>query len=1082
MRTPKQFNNITERVIDDLKQVLSSGNSQISIAAASFSIYAYEALKEELEKVDCVNFIFTSPTFYTDKSEKQKREFYIPKLNRERSLFGSDFEIRLRNQLTQRAIARECADWIRRKARFKTNITHGSMNTFLNIKEDEETYTYMPFNEFTTTELGLDRGNNICPMVVGMPGHSSTDMFLKNFAELWKDKEKFQDVTDNVIENIETVYKENAPAFIYFITLYNIFNEFLEDISEDVLPNEATGFKSSVIWNKLYNFQRDASLAIINKLEKYNGCILADSVGLGKTFTALSVIKYYENRNRNVLVLCPKKLNDNWQTFRSNYKNNPVLADRLRYDILFHSDLSRDKGLSNGLDLERVNWGNYDLIVIDESHNFRNGGRFDNEDEDDDFKENRYARLMNKVIRSGVKTKVLMLSATPVNNRFSDLKNQLQLAYEGKAENINDLLDTGKSIDSIFRDAQTVYSKWAKLSPEKRTTEKLVDSLSYDFFQLLDAVTIARSRSHIIKYYNTNDVGKFPERLSPVSRRPKLTDLNDAITFADIAEMLNRLNLSIYTPSLFIFESEKDNYGIDYEGEGLTVDGREKGIRKLMAINLLKRLESSVNSFRLTLTRIRDFINDSITAIDKFQESGTGTVDVTDFSEDFDTEDNENDPFVGRKSKINLRDMDYVSWRRDLKADLEVLDLLIFMLKDITPEHDTKLQQLVADLKNKFEHPINGSNKKVLIFTAFADTANYLYEQLSCRILNDCGLHTALITGSTEGKCTFPKLKCTFNDILTYFSPLSKDREAIHPNDTREIDVLIATDCISEGQNLQDCDYLINYDIHWNPVRIIQRFGRIDRIGSKNDVIQLVNYWPDMELDDYIKLKGRVESRMKATVITSTGDDNLLSANEKGDLEYRRNQLKKLQNEVVDIEDMDTGVNIMDLGLNEFRLDLLANLKEHPNMDLTPFGMSAVVSASELVEPGVMYVLKNKNNGVNIDRSNLLHPFYMVYLSHTGTVICDHLSPKKLLDKMRYACKDKTEPDKALCKQFNKETRDGKNMRHYSDLLQSAIESIITVKEESDIDSLFSVGETSALTYNIKGLDDFELITFLVIK
>lgn len=1082
MRTPKQFNNITERVIDDLKQVLSSGNSQISIAAASFSIYAYEALKEELEKVDCVNFIFTSPTFYTDKSEKQKREFYIPKLNRERSLFGSDFEIRLRNQLTQRAIARECADWIRRKARFKTNITHGSMNTFLNKKEGEETYTYMPFNEFTTTELGLDRGNNICPMVVGMPGHSSTDMFLKNFAELWKDKEKFQDVTDNVIENIETVYKENAPAFIYFITLYNIFNEFLEDISEDVLPNEATGFKSSVIWNKLYNFQRDASLAIINKLEKYNGCILADSVGLGKTFTALSVIKYYENRNRNVLVLCPKKLNDNWQTFRSNYKNNPVLADRLRYDILFHSDLSRDKGLSNGLDLERVNWGNYDLIVIDESHNFRNGGRFDNEDEDDDFKENRYARLMNKVIRSGVKTKVLMLSATPVNNRFSDLKNQLQLAYEGRAENINDLLDTGKSIDSIFRDAQTVYSKWAKLTPEKRTTEKLVDSLSYDFFQLLDAVTIARSRSHIIKYYNTNDVGKFPERLSPVSRRPKLTDLNDAITFADIAEMLNRLNLSIYTPSLFIFESEKGNYGIDYEGEGLTVDGREKGIRKLMAINLLKRLESSVNSFRLTLTRIRDFINDSITAIDKFQESGAGTVDVTDFSEDFDTEDNENDPFVGRKSKINLRDMDYVSWRRDLKADLEVLELLILMLKDITPEHDTKLQQLVADLKNKFEHPINGSNKKVLIFTAFADTANYLYEQLSGRILNDCGLHTALITGSTEGKCTLPKLKCTFNDILTYFSPLSKDRDAIHPNDTREIDVLIATDCISEGQNLQDCDYLINYDIHWNPVRIIQRFGRIDRIGSKNDVIQLVNYWPDMELDDYIKLKGRVESRMKATVITSTGDDNLLSANEKGDLEYRRNQLKKLQNEVVDIEDMDTGVNIMDLGLNEFRLDLLANLKEHPNMDLTPFGMSAVVSASELVEPGVMYVLKNKNNGVNIDRSNLLHPFYMVYLSHTGTVICDHLSPKKLLDKMRYACKDKTEPDKVLCKQFNKETRDGKNMRHYSDLLQSAIESIITVKEESDIDSLFSVGETSALTYNIKGLDDFELICFLVIK
>lgn len=1082
MRAPKQFNNITERVIDDLKQVLSSGNSQVSIAAASFSIYAYEALKEELEKVDSVNFIFTSPTFNTDKTEKQKREFYIPKLNRERSLFGSDFEIRLRNQLTQRAIARECADWIRRKARFKTNITHGSMNSFINIKDGDDTYTYMPFNEFTTTELGLDRGNNICPMVVGMPGHSSTDMFLKNFAELWKDKEKFQDVTDKVIENIETVYKENAPAFIYFITLYNIFNEFLEDISEDVLPNEATGFKSSVIWNKLYNFQRDAALAIINKLEKYNGCILADSVGLGKTFTALAVIKYYENRNRNVLVLCPKKLNDNWQTFRSNYKNNPVLADRLRYDILFHSDLSRDKGLSNGLDLERVNWGNYDLIVIDESHNFRNGGRFDNDDEDDDFKENRYARLMNKVIRSGVKTKVLMLSATPVNNRFSDLKNQLQLAYEGKAENINSLLNTGKSIDGIFRDAQTAYSKWAKLPSERRTTEKLVDSLSYDFFQLLDAVTIARSRSHIIKYYDTNDVGKFPKRLPPISRRPKLTDLTDAITFSDIAKLLETLNLSIYTPSLFIFDSVKDNYGIDFQGEGLTIDGREKGIRKLMAINLLKRLESSVNSFRLTLTRIHDFIKDSIDAIDKFQKEGYGTIDITEFSEDLDTEDAENDPFVGRKSKINLRDMDYISWRRDLKADLEVLEYLISKLRDITPQHDAKLQQLVADLKHKFEHPINGSNRKVLIFTAFADTANYLYDQLSGRILDDCGLHTALITGSTEGKCTLPKLRCTFNDILTYFSPLSKDRDAIHPNDTREIDVLIATDCISEGQNLQDCDYLINYDIHWNPVRIIQRFGRIDRIGSKNDVIQLVNYWPDMELDEYIKLKGRVESRMKATIITSTGDDNLLSDNEKGDLEYRRNQLKKLQNEVIDIEDMDTGVNIMDLGLNEFRLDLLANLKEHPNMDLTPFGMSAVVSASELVEPGVIYVLKNKNNGVNIDHSNLLHPFYMVYISHTGAVICDHLSPKKLLDKMRYACKDKTVPDMALCKQFNKETRDGKYMRHYSDLLQSAIESIVTVKEESDMDDFLNGVHGDLFAGEIKGLDDFELICFLVIK
>ena len=787
MMQPKQFNIITARVVDGLKEALSA-ESQISIAAASFSMYAYEALKEELEKVDCVHFIFTSPTFNTDKISKQKREFYIPQMNRERNLFGSDFEIRLRNRLTQKAIAKECADWIRRKAQFKSNVTQGSMNAFMNIRKGEETYTYMPFNEFTTTELGLDRGNDICPMVVGIPGHSSSDMFLKNFSELWKDKERFQDVTESVIESIETVYKENSPNFIYFITLFNIFNEFLEDISEDVLPNEATGFKCSVIWNRLYDFQKDAALAVINKLEKYNGCILADSVGLGKTFTALSVIKYYENRNRNVLVLCPKKLNDNWQTFRSNYKNNPVLGDRLRYDILLHSDLSREKGTSNGVDLTRVNWGNYDLIVIDESHNFRNGSKFDYEEEGDDFKENRYAKLMNKVIRTGVKTKVLMLSATPVNNRFNDFKNQLALAYEGKKEYINDLLETDKDIDRIFREAQTSYSRWAKLDANQRTTERLLDSLSYDFFQVLDAVTIARSRSHIMKYYNTEEVGKFPTRLAPISRRPGLTDLNNAITFKDIAGQLNQLNLSIYTPSLFIFNSVKENYEIDLVGSGISIDGREKGVRKLMAINMLKRLESSVNSFRLTLERIYDFISSSIAAIDKFEQSENEAdlIEVTTFAEDYDSEDSENDPFVGRKSRISLRDMDYVSWKRDLQADLKVLELLILMLRDITPEHDTKLQQLMTDLKDKFAHPINGKNKKVLIFTAFADTANYLYEQLSGCILDNCGLHTALITGNTNGKCTIPKLKCTFNDVLTYFSPMSKDKEVIFPNDERD--------------------------------------------------------------------------------------------------------------------------------------------------------------------------------------------------------------------------------------------------------------------------------------------------------
>lgn len=1079
MEQPKQINNTSERLVDDLKSRLST-QSRISIAAASFSIYAFEAMKAELEKVEEVRFIFTSPTFVADKTKKEKREFYIPKLNRERNLYGTEFEIKLRNQLSQKAIAKECAAWIRKKVKFKSNSSQEGMGGFLHLCDGEPSalpvfdmnapskqHVYLPFDDFSTTQLGCEKGNNVYTMVNVLPSPSA-EAYLQIFNQQWENDEKFKDVTARVLEYIETVYQENAPEYIYFIALYNIFHEFLEDISEDVLPNERTGFKNSLIWNKLYNFQKDAALAIINKLEKYNGCILADSVGLGKTFTALAVIKYYENRNKSVLVLCPKKLNENWITFRSNYKNNPIAGDRLRYDILFHTDLSREHGSSNGLDLDHINWGNYDLVVIDESHNFRNGGNVDEEEDDDDElqeerKENRYQKLMNRVIRTGVKTKVLMLSATPVNNRFGDLKNQLQLAYEGRSSSFDEALGLGKNVDDIFTNAQKVYNHWAKLKAEERTTERLLNDLSYDFFQLLDAVTIARSRSHIMKYYDTSAIGEFPHRLPPISRRPKLTDISNAINFKDIATELDNLNLSIYTPSLYLHDSARNSYTIDYEGSGLSIDGREKGLRNLMATNLLKRLESSVNSFRLTLERITAYIDETISLIDQEAEEIRG---------------------------FRLRDMDYISWRRDLAADQEVLRMLLLMLEDITPAHDSKLQMLIADLKEKFAHPINKDNRKVLIFTAFADTADYLYQELAERIKADCGLNVALITGSTEGKCTIPKFECTFNNVLTFFSPISKDKGDIFdekdcakkPWIHENIDVLIATDCISEGQNLQDCDYLINYDIHWNPVRIIQRFGRIDRIGSRNKEIQLVNYWPDMELDEYIQLKGRVESRMKATVLTSTGDDNLLSDNEKGDLEYRRKQLKHLQEEVVDIEDMDTGINIMDLGLNEFRLDLLSYIKEHPDIEHAPFGMNAVAGAKGDVKPGVIYVLKNRNNAVNIDKKNLLHPFYMVYLSDDGEVICDHLHPKKLLDTLRLLCKDKKEYDRNLCALLSKETCDGRHMEHYSDLLQKAIDSMVRIKEESDIDSLFTLGETTALTNEIKGLDDFELITFLVIK
>lgn len=1081
MDLPLQFDNITHRVIDDLKVTLRAG-SKVSMAAASFSIYAFEALQKELENVDELRFIFTSPTFNKELDKKQKREFYIPKLNRERTLYGSDFEIKLRNNLTQRAIARECADWIRQKVRFKTNTSQLAMPGFLNVKSEENLYTYMPFGEFTTTELGCERGNNLFQLIQRMPS-SISDAYLKNFNDFWQDQKNFADVTETIIETIENVYRENSPEFIYFVTLYNIFHEFLEDISEDVLPNEATGFKDSQIWNKLYDFQKDAALAIINKLEKYNGCILADSVGLGKTFTALAVIKYYETRNKNVLVLCPKKLCDNWMTYRNNYITNPIAADRLSYTVLFHSDLSRNGGLSNGLDLEKINWGNFDMVVIDESHNFRNGGKLTREDDDEDPRENRYLRLMNQVIRAGVKTKVLMLSATPVNNRFNDLKNQLQLAYEGEAERMDALLNTERSIDDIFRQAQKAYNHWAKLPNKERTTEKLLGMLSFDFFEVLDSVTIARSRKHIEAYYNTEAVGKFPLRLPPISRRPSLTDFPSAINYNEIFNQLQKLNLAIYTPSAFILPSKIADYALDPEthGAGLTLVGREMGIRRLMCILMLKRLESSVNSFRLTLNRLLKLITTTIEKIDAHDKY----IDVEEAEgNDFDIDDADNDAFIGtKKNKIALEDIDYISWRQYLVRDREELEITKLMLDDITPEHDSKLQQLKKDLQNKFANPINGNNKKVIIFTAFSDTAVYLYDNLAKPIKEKYGLDTALVTGDVEARSTLKlKEKLDFNKVLTLFSPISKEKASIYPHIDEEIEVLIATDCISEGQNLQDCDYLINYDIHWNPVRIIQRFGRIDRIGSKNDVIQLVNYWPDMTLDEYIDLKGRVEARMKVSVLTSTGDDNPISPEEKGDLEYRKAQLEKLQKEVVDIEEMNNGVSIMDLGLNEFRLDLLDYMKTHENVDHTPFGLHAVVGRNDFTEPGVIYVLKNRNKGVDIDKKNRLHPFYLVYVRNDGSVVINHLSPKELLDKFRSLCKGKNMPQTALCREFNKETRNGFKMTHYSKLLGDAINSIITVKESSDIDSFLEGVQGELFTKEIKGLEDFELITFLVVK
>lgn len=1102
------IDNINKLLGDDLKRSVQQG-ARLRIAASCFSIYAYEALREELEKIESLQFLFTSPTFVasdvTDRVRKEHREFHIPRLERQRGFYGSEFEVRLKNKLTQKAIARECAEWIRRKAMFRSNRSTAPMQQFVCVQQPDANLVYMPLHGFTAVDLGYQPGNAVSNLVNRFDEASASATYIGLFDQIWKDTEKLQDVTEMIREHIASVYQENSPARIYYLMLYSIFSEFLEDTNEDVLPNDLTGYQSSLIWQKLFPFQRDAATGIINKLETYNGCILADSVGLGKTFTALAVVKYYELRNRSVLVLCPKKLADNWTNYKGNRKTNPFLKDRFNYDVLCHTDLLRNSGYSlEGMRLNQINWGNYDLVVIDESHNFRNNDAYKD-------RETRYQRLMNRVVREGVKTKVLMLSATPVNNRFTDLKNQLALAYEGDPENLAGQLAGklagslrgGRNVEEIFRRAQAAFNAWSRLPLESRTPAAILEALDFDFFELLDQVTIARSRRHIQTHYDTQEIGQFPERLKPLSFRCPLTSRQDVIGFNEIFRQLSLMKLGVYAPVAYILPSRRAKYATLYDTDvrgGNTIfrqQDRESSLQTLMVVNLLKRLESSVQAFRLTLERLEKFHRSTLNKIEGYRRTGrdTGFDDISPSFEGTEAEDEESfsDAFdgtlegtgdsseTGGKVRISLTDMDLPSWENDLKADLEIIESLLGEMRKVSAKDDAKLQHLRELILAKIQNPINAGNRKVIVFTAFADTAYYLYEELSAPLREATGIHAARVTGTETPKSTLGR-GYDLQSILTLFSPRSKEKAALFPEEPNEIDFLVATDCISEGQNLQDCDYLINYDIHWNPVRIIQRFGRIDRIGSQNSCIQLVNYWPDISLDEYINLKERVESRMVIADVTATGDDNPLDG-QANDIAYRKEQLRRLQDEVIELEDLKTGVSITDLGLNDFRMDLVNYVKAHGDLDNVPSGMHAVVPADPErgLLPGVIFALRNRNASMSIQQANRLHPYYLVYIGEDGEVVAGHVEVKRLLDVVRSACKGSTEAIPAAYQPFNQKTDDGREMQEYSDLLSRAIRSIADAKEVEDLESLFTSAKTSALREPIAGMEDFELIAFLAV-
>lgn len=1088
MKPPKVLDNKKHRVVDELKEELNKG-SKLSVISAYFTIYAYAELKKELSKIDNMRFIFTEPTF-VHKDQELIREYYIER-NPEKKMSGNEFEIKLRNEMKQAAIAKECAQWLEKKAEIKSlRQANPAQPRLVYIENPEDNVSINGTVDFTSDGLGITPSNrldsNMC-----LYGKDYTISFLQTFNELWEDGTAVQDVKDKVLEQMRILYKENTPEFIYFVTLYNIFNNYLDELTEDNIVKSRTGFKETLVWNKLYKFQKDGVMGAIDKIEKYNGCIIADSVGLGKTFTALAVIKYYELRNDRVLVIVPKKLRENWTVYTMNDKRNIFSGDRFNYDVLNHTDLSRTSGYSGEINLATLNWSNYDLVVIDESHNFRNNppvkGRI-----------TRYERFMNDIIKAGVKTKVLMLSATPVNNKMNDIKNQIAFITEGRNDAFASVgLD---NLELILRKAQAVFNRWSELPDSERTTETFVNMMDLDYFKLLDTVTIARSRKHIEKYYNLEEIGKFPTRLTPENRYPIIDTENEFPPIEEINRLIKKLTLCVYSPLGYVLPEKRAAYEKKYD---MTVGinnsvfrqtDREQSLVGLMRVGILKRMESSINSFALTVENILYKIDKTLEATEKKQFDYDAEMDISDI--DIDDPEYENLMF-GNNVKVLLQDMDLIKWQQDLLADKDKLETILLEAINVTPDRDAKLIELRALIENKIKNPINHHNRKVVIFTAFADTAKYLYKHLSEEFANK-GIYSAIVTGSGDNHSTLPipkelrrSIKMTdINTVLTLFSPISKECSKVYPEVNEYIDILIATDCISEGQNLQDCDYLVNYDIHWNPVRIIQRFGRIDRIGSQNDYIKLVNFWPTKDLDEYINLQQRVKGRMVLVDVSATGEENVIETNsskEMKDLEYRKKQLKKLQNEVVDLEDISGAISITDLTFNDFKIELMEYMKtKRKTLDEAPNGMYSVAKIDEsirdIVKPGVIFTLRQVKGKEQSKEQNPLFPYYMVYITDDGEIQLSFLHAKKILDYYKKLCSGKDEVLKELVEEFNKETNDGRKMEHYSDLLEASIENLIGKKQDIGVGSLFSKGGTTMQKSLFDGIEDFELITFLVLK
>lgn len=1054
----KIINNQDIRLIDELKMNIQTG-SKVYLSANHFTTFAMFELIETLSVANQVSILLS----YNPTDEDDFR------------FIQNSSESKLNLLLDRKFKINKVLDLLKDKLQIR-NGSIGNQNVIIVENNGISTcYTLTPLN-LDSVCLGLL--NSETPVFINS-FEDTNNQYLGLFKNVWNHSNRL--MNDSISELLKKGTKNYSGESIYKYSIREIFQySTISERADEKL--EKVGFKNSKIWSMLYNFQKDAVIGAIEKIETYGGCIIADSVGLGKTFEALAVMKYYQLRNDRILLLAPKKLRDNWTVYQQNDIYNILSEDRLNYDVLNHTDLSRDKGKSGDINLETINWGNYDLVVIDESHNFRN-----NPNRREGM--TRYKRLMNDVIKSNIRTKVLMLSATPVNNKMNDLKNQISFITEGDDTHFSSY--GIESITQVMRDAQRKFTTWFRNGdPNNLDVNNLMEHLDGSYFRILDMLTIARSRKHIEKYYDTTDIGKFPNRLKPKTIYPEIDTKNQFKDIGVIYDEISTLTLASYSPLGYVRSDKREFYEQKYDmltqtGSIFKQVDREQSLIYLMRINLLKRLESSIHSFKLTVEKLIHTIDLNLKQI---EEHRTGDIDFDLNITDIDIDDIElEDLLVGGKTKILIQDIDIIRWKQDLKQDKSVLMTLMSNIELIDVERDAKLLELKKIIQDKLENPINPDNKKIIVFTAFADTAKYIHEEMTPWLKKEHGLYSALVTGSDTNKTNMPNCKSDLGSILTNFSPRSKKRSELNPNEENEISVLFCTDCISEGQNLQDCDFLINYDIHWNPVRIIQRFGRIDRIGSKNENIQLVNFFPSMELDSFIDLVARVQGKMIMLDVSATGEDNIISQNsrEMQDLDYRKRQLKQLQNQVIDLEDVQGNISITDLTFNDFKIDLEKSTdSELKELNHIPRSSYAVVKSNiPNVQKGVIFCLKGSSEDIASKlKNNILYPFFLVYISLDGTEIIKASQTKTSLDYFRKLSMGNHKVLPELLEEFEKETKGNKRMDLYTKLLQTTINEVIGVQEEVGLDSLATPGGTLMLSDSIKQEENLELISYLIIK